>query len=101
MPNNGAPDGPMVSAVAVSQSTVSSNRSRTFEYLLQGIGWSHTSQEFDRLGRFARAHYTRSRLKQVEAAIASRKRALRVPDSSPDDLEAAHVLDDSDPLSEA
>jgi hypothetical protein len=72
---------------------MASNRSRTFEYLLQGIGWSHTSQEFDRLERFARAHYTGPQLKQIEAAIASRRRALRVPDPSPDDLEAAEVLD--------
>jgi hypothetical protein len=55
---------------------MSSNRSRTFEYLLQGIGWSHTSQELDRLGRFARAHYTGAQLKQVEAAIASRRACL-------------------------
>ncbi len=80
---------------------MSSNRSRTFEYLLQGIGWSHTSQEFDRLGRFARAHYTGAQLKQIEAAIASRRRALRVPDPSPDDLETADLLDDSDTFSEA
>jgi hypothetical protein len=80
---------------------MSSNRSRTFEYLLQGIGWSHTSQEFDRLERFARAHYTGSQLKQVEAAIASRRRALRVPDPSPDDLEPADLLDDSNTPSEA
>ena len=79
---------------------MSSNRSRTFEYLLQGIGWSHTSQEFDRLGRFARAHYTGAQLKQVEAAIASRRRALRVPDTSPD-LEADDLLDDSHTPSEA
>ena len=72
---------------------MTSNRSRTFEYLLQGIGWSHTSEEFDRLERFARAHYTGAQLKQIEVAIASRRRALRVPDPSPDDLEAADVLD--------
>jgi len=80
---------------------MSSNRSPTFEYLLQGIGWSHTSQELDRLGRFARAHYTGAQLKQVEAAIASRRRALRVPDTSPDDLEADDLLDDSHTPSEA
>jgi len=72
--------------------TMSLNRSRTFEYLLQGIGWSHTSQEFERLERFARAHYTGPQLEQIEAAIASRRRALRVPDPSADDLEAADVL---------
>ena len=70
-----------------------SNRPRTFEYLLQGIGWSHTSQEFDRLERFARAHYTGPRLKEIEAAIASRRRAVRVPEPSPDDLDAADALE--------
>ena len=71
------------------------NRPRTFEYLLQGIGWSRTSQEFDRLELFARAHYTGPRLKELEAAIASRRRALRVPEPLADDLDAVDALEDT------
>jgi hypothetical protein len=74
--------------------TMSSNRPRTLEYLLQGIGWSHTSQEFDRLECFARAHDTGPLLKEVEAAIASRRRALHVPEPSPDDLDAADAFEE-------
>lgn len=74
---------------------MTSSRPRTFEYLLQGIGWSHTSHEFDRLERFARAHYTGPRLKELEAAIANRRRALHVPEPSADDLDAVDALEDT------
>ena len=70
-----------------------SNDPRNIEYLLQGIGWSRTSDEFDRLERFARAHYTGRLLEQVQAAIASRRRAVRGHDSSPTGGEAVDGFD--------
>ena len=70
-----------------------SNQPRAIEYLLQGIGWSRTSDEFDRLERFARAHYTGGVLEQVEAAIASRRRAVRAHDPAPVGAEEVDVFD--------
>jgi len=79
MPNNWPPDGPMVKCRrGFALCTMSLNRSRTFEYLLQGIGWSHTSQEFERLERFARAHYTGPQLKRSKR----RSRAAGMPCAS-------------------
>ena len=70
------------------------NRSRTYEYLLEGIAWSRTWPEFDRLERFARAHYTGRPLEDIVAAIDERRIALNVPRSWADDLEGPEALID-------
>jgi len=70
------------------------NRSRTYEYLLEGIAWSRTWEEFDRLERFARAHYTGRPLENIVAAIDERRNALSVPGSWADDLEGPEALID-------
>jgi len=70
------------------------NRSRTYEYLLEGIAWSRTWEEFDRLERYARAHYTGRPLEDIIAAIDERRSALNVPGSWVDDLEGPEALID-------
>lgn len=53
------------------------NNPRTFEYLVEGIGWSLSNQELERLQEFARAHYTGAALDALETAIASRREVLK------------------------
>ena len=68
------------------------SRSRTYEYLLEGIAWSRTWEEFDRLERFARAHYTGRPLEDIVAAIDGRRSALNVPGPWVDDPEGFEAL---------
>jgi len=70
------------------------SRSRTYEYLLEGIAWSRTWEEFDRLERFARAHYTGRPLEHIIVAIDERRSALNVPGPWVDDLEGFGALID-------
>lgn len=65
---------------------------RTYEYLLEGISWSRTWEEFDRLERFARAHYRGRPLEEIMAALAERRTALNVPASWADDPGEPEVL---------
>ena len=70
----------------------STRGSRTYEYLLEGIAWSRTWEEFDRLEHFARAHYTGRPLDDILAAIDQRRSALNVPGSWADDREEPEAL---------
>ena len=72
------------------------NNPRTYDFLLEGIAWSHTDQELDRLEVFARAHFKGVALQEIATAIA-RQRLLNTSRRRPADV-AAPVHQFPDPL---
>lgn len=49
---------------------------RLFAYILEGIGWSLSPNELDRLEKLARAHYSGSALDVLATAAAKRRHSL-------------------------